>query len=130
MHPENERPGIGLPALYKYRAWSFILITVLIGSALSVGLCDWTWLSRSGAIIVVITLITASFNTRTASREIIDLCESALGKITDDNQKKAMQSALQNEFIEDLKRLELQMGIAGTLLWGFADLINGVVNKC
>ena len=130
MRSEIDGPGIGLPALYKYRAWFFILIAILVGSALSIGLCDWTWLSRSGAIIVVITLITASFNTRTASKEIIDLCESTLGQIADDNQKISMQTALQNEFIEDLKRLELQMGIAGTLLWGFADLINLAVKNC
>lgn len=123
MNSEITGPGIGIPRKFKKCVWFYTFLLVLAGCAVSFVTKDWSWLSRFGALIVVIALFSASFNSQKAAESRFAFLENKHGRLKPDIAQSA-KKVLVDEFSEDLQRLELRVGALGTLLWGFADLIN------
>jgi hypothetical protein len=123
MNSEITGPGIGIPRKFKKRVWIYTFLLVLAGCTVSFVTKDWSWLSRFGALIVLAALISATFNSQKAAAVRFASLENKHGKLEPDIAQGA-KKALEDEFREDLQKLELRVGALGTLLWGFADLLN------
>jgi hypothetical protein len=123
MNSEITGPGIGIPRKFKKRVWLHTFLLVLAGCAVSFVTKDWSWLSRFGALIVVAALFSASFNSQKAAAVRFAFLENKHGKLEPDIAQSA-KKVLEDEFRADLQKLELRVGALGTLLWGFADLLN------
>jgi len=123
MNSEITGPGIGIPRKFKKRVWLLTFLLVFAGCAVSFVTKDWSWLSRFGALIVVAALFSASFNSQKAAAVRFAFLENKHGKLEPDIAQSA-KKVLEDEFREDLQKLELRVGALGTLLWGFADLLN------
>ena len=85
---------------------SMMVFAASAGITKSIEAGDWTWFARSGSIIVVVSLITFGFSF-TASTRV------AVSKKTFEHVNLSMSYYL----------LALLGGIAGTIIWGFGDLV-------
>jgi hypothetical protein len=148
-------PGIGLPQAYVRQAWEVVILIVLVGCLVSIRTREWMWLARSGALITVVAMVAAQFNTDVVARLLIqylndyrdpaamvradvrakpylygigrslaaaeerEVIEREVRRFNEDK-----QTILKNEMKSALGRLELAIAASGTLLWGFADLLD------
>ncbi|MEN8170398.1 MAG: hypothetical protein ABFS08_09270 [Pseudomonadota bacterium] len=110
---------------FTIKAYTAAFITLLVGVVLSFELGDWSWLSRSGSLVVVNGIILTS-------HQIIEHMQR-LGRQqrSDSMVNRDWASDDKHHFIHDdhevLWRSEkygLYMLIIGTLVWGFGDLPN------
>lgn len=112
--------------LFAIKAYAIALLTLLLGATLSVGLHDWTWLARSGSLVVINGIVLTS-------HQILDHINrlklnqgrlpSQFGRDWAERDKRQFI----NESPEGVWRYEkygLYMLIIGTLVWGFGDLPN------
>lgn len=104
----------------------------IIASILST---DWTWLSRSGCLIVVVGIIMAAWDIGNAlnnledykvSEDIRDLIEKKFSNL-DETQLNENINQIKIKLIDKAKvfhrQIETTLIIIGTLVWGFGDLI-------
>ena len=123
---------------FTYRsALAYVLaaIVVLLGLAASLKFKDWSWLSRSGSVIVVIGIVLTSTQIIENSRRLRHrrlhweeiwrrrLNESSTRDFVRDASDGSLErSTRHDEDKWENEKLGLYMLIIGTLIWGFGDL--------
>jgi len=110
---------------FVLKAYSIALVTLGAGVTLSLNLMDWSWFSRSGALVVVNGIILTSHQILEHMRTL-----GQLQRLHDPQSSRDWASRDRRSFVNDdvLFRLVsekhgLYMLIFGTLIWGFGDLV-------
>jgi hypothetical protein len=117
----------GSPALRRV-VRGFLLaaaLSVAGGLWLSVATADWTWFARSGAVLTALGLVLASRKILIARADLVALLADM--ERADGAQRTARLESFKR-LQRDLDRQVMEkMGfgllIAGTLIWGFGDLV-------
>ena len=110
------------------KAYTIASIILLAGSMISIQLNDWSWFSRCGSLVVVIGIILTSSQILDHI-QLLKLRELNLsGDLNRDwASEERKQSLLESRFSEETtwsnERSGFLMLIAGTLIWGFGDLV-------
>lgn len=108
---------------FTLKSYSIALLTLAAGAGLSLHLSDWSWLSRSGSLVVINGIILTS-------HQIIEHMQQ-LGRLQADNTpcSRDWAHADRHHFVHDdllsrwvSEKQGLYMLILGTLVWGFGDL--------
>jgi hypothetical protein len=109
----------------------FLLASALVTVAfvaLSIATGDWTWFSRSGAILTALGLVLASRKVLIARADLLSLL----------SEMEAVDGAERTVRLEAFKRLQRDLDrqtvekagfgllILGTLVWGFGDLVGRI----
>ncbi len=111
---------------FAIKAYAIALLTLLLGVLLSIWLGNWTWLSRSGSLVVINGIILTS-------HQVIDhINRLKLNQVRAPTQfGRDWADADKRQLIEDpregvwrYEKYGLYMLILGTLVWGFGDLLN------
>lgn len=109
---------------FSLKAYSMAMLTLAAGIGVSIHFQDWSWFSRSGSLIVVNGIILTS-------HQIIEHIHN-LNRYQRERQVNHDWAAADKFFIlhEDhenrwmSEKHGLYMLVAGTLIWGFGDLLN------
>ena len=110
------------------KAYSIACIILVIGCLSSIHFDDWSWFSRSGSLVVVIGIILTSSQILNHI-QLLKLRELNLsGDFNRDwASEERKQTLLESRFNEEAtwtnERSGFLMLIAGTLIWGFGDLV-------
>jgi hypothetical protein len=110
------------------KAYSIATVILLAGCLISVRADDWSWFSRCGSLVVVIGIILTSSQILDHIR-LLKLRELNLsGELNRDwASEERKQALLESRFNEETtwtnERSGFLMLIAGTLIWGFGDLV-------
>ena len=113
------------------KAYSIASIILLAGCFVSIHFSDWSWFSRCGSLVVVIGIILTSSQILDHIR-LLKLRELNLsGDFNRDwASEERKQALLESRFNEEAtwtnERSGFLMLIAGTLIWGFGDLIESL----
>ncbi len=111
---------------FAINAYAIAAVTLLLGVVLSVRLNSWTWLSRSGSLVVINGIILTS-------HQIIEhmhrLRQSQIYRQSQFNRDWAggEKSAFVHGKEEQVwlsEKYGLYMLVLGTFIWGFGDLID------
>lgn len=111
---------------FAVKAYAIAILTMLLGAVLSMSLDDWSWLSRSGSLVVINGIILTS-------HQIIDhINRLKLSQLPPSRQfGRDWANSEKEHLIHDPKegvwhyeKYGLYMLIIGTLVWGFGDLFN------
>jgi ABC-type phosphate transport system permease subunit len=111
---------------YTLKAYTTALLTLLVGIALSINQHDWGWFARSGSLVVINGIILTSHHIIQHMRSLNQSQARPELKFERDWAKADKQN-LFHEYSQDIwtnEKYGLYMLIAGTLVWGFGDLIN------
>lgn len=105
---------------------------LLVGTALSVLTGDWEWFARSGSTVVVIGILLTSSQIRQHMRRLRALrgqlmAQSQRDWASDEDKRALLRAASVQESIWEGEGHGLYMLIAGTLVWGFGDLVGLLV---
>ena len=107
-------------------AYAIAALTLLLGLVLSVRLNSWTWLSRSGSLVVINGILLTSHQ---IFEHMHRLRQSQIRSQSQFNRDWA--GGEKSAFVHDKKeqvwlseKYGLYMLIFGTLIWGFGDLID------
>jgi len=111
---------------FAIRAYAIAALTLLLGLVLSVRLNSWTWLSRSGSLIVINGIVLTSHQ---IFEHMQRLRQSQMRRQSQFNRDWA--GGEKSAFVHDKEELlwlsekyGLYMLIFGTFIWGFGDLID------
>ena len=123
-------------------AYALAVVTIIAGTLAGLATDNWAWLSRSGSVIVIIGILLTSTqileNNRrlrhrralweTQLRREIGLAGGLNGPSTRDwahesNLRGLARSRNQQEDTWENERYGLYMLVAGTLVWGFGDVL-------
>ncbi len=113
------------------KAYSTASIILSIGCMISIHLNDWSWLSRCGSLVVVIGIILTSSQILEHIRLLrvreLNLASELNRDWASEERKQALlESRFNEETTWTNERSGFLMLIAGTLIWGFGDLV-GVI---
>jgi len=127
---------------YQFIAWGIVLILILIGISLSIYEKNWVILARVGALIVVVSLFLEGTGIiQYFSNKIIKVLKNLIHenillqeKINPSNLKEEAlsleiekrQTLVEKVIYDKFKKTEFSIATLGTILWGFADLVNVV----
>ncbi len=144
---------IRAPRSSKIAAYLVAGTIVAAGATISWLIGDWGWLARSGALIVVLAMLMEGFGVQKFINNIVpvakDITEEVVrmqlrrlphlygvtGKETTEEfeaiaQKehrrrlKEVRAYAEKVMLRDFRRVEFSIASVGTILWGFADLLN------
>lgn len=141
------------PKKFRFISWAITLLAIIVGITISLFLRDWLWLARTGAVIVIISLSleASGFIDRYIDKVIKITAEMApeivymqisnrphmyglngsetkeqLDELTTKEAKRRIRDLRYNcEKIATkyIHRIIFAIATLGTLLWGFADLL-------
>jgi len=113
-----------------------LLLSVVVfagGIWLSLKLVDWSWFSRSGSLIVIIGILLTSSQIIENSRKL-----KTRRSHHDHNFKRDFAEDIKKHNLERSRHLDeniwenglrgLYLLVAGTLIWGFGDLIGAFIS--
>lgn len=121
------------PTSFKARAADSLALAALAGGiAASAVTADWGWFARSGSAVVVIGILLTSSQIREHMRRLRSLrgqlmAQSQRDWAADDDKRTLLRAAAVQESIWEGEGHGLYMLIAGTLIWGFGDLVGGII---
>ena len=124
--PPRHRVG-GLTAVALFLAAALVIL--LFGVTTSRASGDWTWLARSGSLLVVLGIVFAYFNIdgffeRSLHRALVHNAHfqpgESHGLLTNLRVHLAHDVS---EIPNTIKAIEVAVIVLGTLLWGFGDLL-------
>jgi hypothetical protein len=116
-------------SLNAKKAYILALMTVILGVLVSFESGNWGWLSRAGSIIVIIGIILTSSQIIEHQRKLKRYrhIESNVSFQRDwageDSIRKLIESRIKEEESWDIEGHGLYILIAGTIIWGFGDLV-------
>ena len=107
------------------------LVCILLGIWHSLNTQDWSWLARSGSVIVIIGILLTSSQIIENSRRLKKRRHYEENNFHRDFASDLKQSSIENRYAyeEDIWVSGLHglyLLIAGTLIWGFGDLLGGL----
>lgn len=111
---------------FTLKAYSTALLTLILGVVFSIKLHDWNWFARSGALVVINGIILTSHQIIEHMRTLNRSQNDPASKFNRDWAKADKQNLI-HDYSQDVwmnEKYGLYMLIAGTLVWGFGDLIN------
>jgi len=115
--------------LYKgvVTQWCGAILTTAFGVGLTWGTNDWTWFQRFGAIYVVISTVLIVWPSHRKSYRAANF---ATGKVTESGGIRFDQESLAEFLLRGVDKLAIVTGliisVGGSLIWGFADLLNAL----
>jgi hypothetical protein len=154
MYNEKILEAFVVPIIHKIIIWACALLIIALGIYLSISYSDWLWLSRFGALIVILSLtLEATGFVQKFIRRIINITMDIMPEVVKmqvkrnshlyglsgteseeeiDDIAKTELKARANEFsnlaektmTQDLRKTEFGVATLGTLLWAFSDLLN------
>ena len=112
-------------ARFTLKSYATAFVTLLAGVVLSLELSDWSWFSRSGALVVVNGIILTSHQIiehvqHLGRQQRLDMMVN--GDWAPDDKHHFIHDDYEQRWRSE--KYGLTMLIAGTLVWGFGDLIN------
>jgi hypothetical protein len=125
--------------------YAITLLALVGGVVISLKTGDWTWLSRSGSAMVALGIILTSREILDHSRRLKEnrvnwearihhnLKKERAGHHTDhdwateNSIKKLIRSRSREEDIWEIEFRGFYLLVAGTLIWGFGDLVGNFV---
>ena len=111
---------------FTIKAYLIALLTLALGIMLSMKKNDWSWLSRSGSLIVINGIILTSHqiieHMQILKQRQINFGSQFNRDWAQQHKKQIVQS--DDEVTWKLEKYGLYMLIFGTVVWGFGDLIN------
>jgi hypothetical protein len=113
------------------KAYSIAAVIMLAGCLISIQADDWSWFSRCGSLVVVIGIILTSSQILDHIR-LLKMRELNLSGdfnrdwASEERRQALLQSRFNQETTWTNERSGLLMLIAGTLIWGFGDLVGGL----
>lgn len=146
-----------IPHYHKIYVYLFLFVVLALGVFLSVQDCDWTWLARFGAFLVVVAMLfeASGYSDKYVERlmpvaqeitmEIVELQvlrKPYLYGLNEnhsvDQAKEVAEKELRKRIFEvksnarsvlssHIRKHEFFIASTGTLLWAFADLLNKVL---
>ena len=135
-----------LKNIHKYETVVFIsiLISLLTGIIPSLILLDWSWFSRSGALLVIFGVYIVWLDYQSDVNNDLDIVLSGFNKHLTENTKeddvsiKKIETEVSNKFDEvraatkkRFQNIEFFIVAVGTLIWGYGDLFNKfLVQSC
>lgn len=107
------------------RAYLTSLLFLLAGVALSITLKDWNWFARSGSLVVIAGILLTSWQLIDNARRLnVHFSDSAHDWAETAESRKRVRKQIKDEASWHNERYGLYLLIAGTLVWGFGDLMN------
>lgn len=110
-------------------AYLLALAVVGAGIAASVASGTWSWFARSGAFVVVIGIVLTSSQIIEDERRLRqrrqqrDRAGNVANRDWASEDSRLAQSRRHDEHLFENERSGLYMLVAGTLIWGFGDLL-------
>ena len=125
-------------SMHNLQAWSLTAIALTGGVGASLFNGDWSWFSRSGALVVAVGIILTSQQIFDHNRRLLE--HQRFGQATSSHHPTAAQDWAGENSIhqlirarnrqEDIWRKEFsgfQLLVGGTLIWGFGDLLGQIL---
>lgn len=114
-------------------AYAIVALLLAGGVLLSLRGGDWNWFSRAGSAVVAIGILLTSSQIREHSQRLRRLrsqlaAQSQRDWAADDAKRALVRAAGQQETLWEIEGHGLYMLIAGTLIWGFGDLVGHLLN--
>lgn len=110
------------------KAYLVSLLFLTAGVALSVLLNDWHWFARSGSLVVVAGILLTSWQLiDNAQRLDVHFSDSSHDWAETAESRKRVRKHIKDDASWHNERYGLYLLIAGTLVWGFGDLLNTVL---
>lgn len=115
------------------RAYAIAAVVVLAGVVLSLARQDWQWFSRAGALVVVIGIVLTSSQIIEDNRRLrrkrqrLEQSGHIANRDWAADDFRLAHSRRHDEHLFENERSGLYMLIAGTLIWGFGDLVGLVI---
>lgn len=107
-----------------------VLVGLVLGGGMLLSLAtdDWDWFSRSGSAVVVIGIVLTSSQIREHMQRLRALRGQLLAQsrrdwASDENKRALIRASSDQERTWEGEGHGLYMLIAGTLVWGFGDLL-------
>jgi O-antigen ligase len=115
----------GKPSHFTVKAYVAAVIALTLGALLSMNSHDWTWLSRSGSLVVIIGIILTSHHIIEHMRNLNRSQQRDLKFDRDwatEEKQHYIHEDRQDTWVSE--KYGLYMLVIGTFVWGFGDLIN------
>lgn len=104
-------------------------MVVVAGAVVSFSRHDWQWFSRAGALVVVIGIVLTSSQIIEDNRRLrrkrqrLDRSGNVVNRDWAADDVRLAHSRRHDEHLFENERSGLYMLVAGTLIWGFGDLL-------